>query len=293
MNQEKKYIDVTGELPNQELAAGEWYVRHREGLRRIGVGFLVVWSVITIGYSGYRWAEYLFVGYQADQRLLVDAIVNAPNYSSLNAVRGAKDPMISAVDIYAPMPKKYDFVAIVRNPNSRFLGLVTYKFIYPGGETPVKTTVLLPQTERPVAFFGYDSEQFPTAAQLVIQSVRWQRVNSHAIPNIANYMANRLMFPIEGVNFSRANQAGGIPVPRLTFDITNASAYSYWQPVFYLALLAGDQPVGYAYLSLDQFKAGEKRAIDLRLFSDRITVTDIRVFPVLNIFDRSVYMLPE
>ena len=283
-----RYVDPTNELPTRELRLGEWYVRHRELLRMILTILLAVWSVVTIGYSGWQWGVYLAVGYAEDERLLKALARPQIPYEVMHLAQGAKDLAIRSVDVFQPTGSKYDLVAEVENPNERWYAAITYKFTYSGGATASAVATVLPHSERPVAVFCHKADAYPAGAELMIESVRWQRANPHIIPDVESYLSERLNFPITDVLFS-----SGDSVPRLTFDITNATAYSYWQPVFYVALQSGGVPQGFIYVSLDQFRAGEKRSVDLRLFSPGAAGSAIRLIPAFSVFDPSAYMPPE
>jgi hypothetical protein len=54
----------------------------------------------------------------------------------------------------------------------------------------------------------------------------------------------------------------------------------------------GQSRVGLVPINLQQFRAGETRNIDVRLFGDTPTVTDVSVDPIINIFDPTVFMKP-
>ena len=286
-----RYVDPTKELPNQELALANWYVRHKEQLQRFGIGLLMIWSVLSIAFGIWQWGEYLLFGYVADEQLLVQ-LNRTPNYTLQHGRSGAQALAIGAIDIFETTPKKYDIAAEVRNPNARWVATLTYKFTTAAGETPVQTTVLLPKAVLPVIAFGYESSAYPSSPQLIIVATRWQRINPHVVTDVDRYMAERLTFPVSHVSWKPADASNGRTVPELSFDIQNATAYSYWQPVFIVTLRTGSQSVGYLYLTFDKFLSSETRSVKFHLISDRVSVGDIDITPAVNVFDRSVYIEP-
>ena len=287
-----KYSDPTGEFSNKQLRLGEWYLRHKIFLGKVGVGLLIAWSIITIGSSLVIWAKYLIFDYVSDEQMFARQVAEFQNYTALQANYGAQPLDIGSIQVYESAPDNYDFIAIARNPNLRWVATIDYHFVYGSGETPVATTELPPATERPIAVFGYGSEQFPSGARLVVDNIKWRNVNAHRVADPEQYLSERLSFDFDNFSFQRPNSADGISVQSLSFDLSNNSAYGFWSPVFYVVLKNGRQTVGMIYLLEDKFKAGETRKIDLRYFGETLSVSGIEVFPVVNIFDDSVFLNP-
>ena len=288
----EKYIDPTGEFTNKELRLAEWYLRHKILLGKIGAGVLIVWCVVTIGYSIWGWGAYLIFGWSQDRRLISQQARELQNYRALQPLYAAKELEVESVQVFRSGAKKFDAVADVKNVNERWSVRLKYHFVFGSEATPIAETVLLPQTARPVAFFGYQSDSYPEGAQFIIDEISWRRLNPHAFPDVAGYQSERLQFAAETFVFRPPEAASGVAVPGIVFDLLNQSAYSYWRPAFYVDLFNGFQRVGILFLSTEQFRAGTRRAIDLRYFGDQLTVTEIRVHPVVDIYDDSVYMSP-
>ncbi len=277
---------------NHELRLSEWYLRHKLGLEKLGIGLLIAWCVATIGFGLWGWGYYLFFGYWQDQNMLISELRQYTNYTLVQPLYREKDLVTSDVSVFQSADGVYSFVADVNNPNPDAIVKVTYSFSFAGGETMPDDTVLLPGERRMGTFGIHLASGFPTGVSLNIRSVEWKRIAHHYVPLPADYISARLMFATDHFVFSPPNTAEGRVVPSVAFDITNASAYSYWQPVFYVELYSGDTLVGVAYTTVSQFQSGNTSHLDLRLFGDTLHVTDIRVVPVINIFDPTVYMAP-
>lgn len=267
-----------------QLFWSEWYLRHKLLLERIGTVSLAVVAFGFLGYSLLAWGSYLFFGYAEDQRLLQEQLQTTPNYEDLQALYAAENIEVTSPRVFRSSPGLYDFAATAVNPNPRHVAYFRYRFVFPGGETPVAETFLLPGERRPIAVFGIALAPPPSAVRLEFVEETYLRIDPHRISDVAGYMSERLRFRAENLQLSDPS--------RVIFDLMNDSAYSYWQPVFYLELLSGGQTAGISFLRVDQFRAGEVRPIDLRLFGDIRGITDIRLSPVLNIFDPSAFMSP-
>lgn len=283
-----RYTDPTGQLPNRELEVSGWFLRHRLLLEHLGVGVLLVFCVVTMGYSVISWGFYLASGYFADQDNLSALRNSFENYTLLQPNYRAQELEIKETSILPSAPGKYDFLTMIRNPNDRHTAEVTFHFIVDGQDLPTYTDTLLPGEERPVGSFGVALDQSPNMGQMVIDSVKWQRINPHQVPDVAAFINTRRDIIAEHVTFTSELEDGGI----LTFDLVNRSAYSYWQPILYVMLLNGGDPSGAVFVSVDKLRAFETRALTVRVLAPNIPVTDIVVYPVLNVFSLDAYMMP-
>ena len=212
------------------------------------------------------------------------------NYAKLQPMYGAKDLVVKDVDVYNSVSDLYDFVARVENPNERWVAKVTYKFAFSGGETSLATTVIPPQSARPIAFFGAAAGSYPVGARMVNEKIDWRRLNPHIDVDIKNYIAERSKFSFERFAFTPASRSAGILNNMIAFHLFNNTAYGFWDVEFYVELKDGGDTVGLIYLNVDKFKTEEKRHIDLRSFVDNLRVSDIVVWPVFDVFDGSEYM---
>lgn len=296
-NTEKKkklptYIDPTGELPSSQLELGAWYLRHKILLGQIGVGILIAFCAVTISFSLWGWGKYLLVDYTQDEQLFLNQTLELQDYKNLQTSYGAEDLLVADTRVFRGASDMYDFVANITNPNERWVAKLKYHFDYTNGETDIAETVLLPGAKRPVAFFGHESNIFPSNIRFIIDEISWKSIDPHKIFDVASYANTRLMFSVDNFVFN-SPEAKGILVPSINFDLYNDSAYNFWQGVFYIELLNGGQTVGYVFLSVDQFMVGEKRAIDLRYFGGNLNVTDIRLHPVIDVFDDNTFMDPN
>ncbi|MBT3949426.1 hypothetical protein HOF40_05065 [Candidatus Parcubacteria bacterium] len=76
----------------------------------------------------------------------------------------------------------------------------------------------------------------------------------------------------------------------IEFDILNNTAYNYWEPTFYIELIKGSRTAGIIYFVSSEFKSQEERHVDLRSYIKNLEVSNIKVWPVVNVFDNSQYM---
>lgn len=290
MEKLSRYSDPTGEFSNRSLKLAEWYLKHKLLLQKIGKWFLVLWCIVTIGYSFGYWAYYLSYGYFKDQNMMQRQTLEFPNYDAVKPLYSAQSLQVGNIEVYNSVSDLYDFVARVSNPNERWIARLTYKFTYVGGETESHTTVLWPKAERPVIIFGISAGSYPSYPRLTIEKVDWKHINRNTQMDIPTFIAEHVKFTAENFTFTPASRLSGTLNHIIKFDLFNDTAYNFWDPEFYVELLDGNQTTGFIYLSLDKFKTGDKRSIDLRSWVDSLSVSDIVIWPIFNIFDKSEYM---
>ena len=287
----EKYSDPLNEFSNRELKISEWFLRHELKLKDIGKNALVVFCVITIGYSFGYWLYYFGYAYWQDQKMLVQQNYEFENYDNLKSLYSPKSPSISPVSVYNSVSEAtYDLEVMVNNPNDRWLLGLTYKFVYADGETEVLRTVVMPGSQRPIAYLGLKSEAYPEGAKLVLLQTEWQKIDAHALPNITEFLKQRSNFTFSNFKYAPEGRVNGTPANILTFVVKNNSAYGFWTVNFYVKLISGGESVGTIFLSVDKFKAGESRNVDLRSFVPGLNVEEIVLYPLINIFDSQAYL---
>lgn len=286
----ERYEDVTGEFTSSELKWGEWYVRHKILLRKIVIGVLLTWCTITVSYGLGYFVYYFSYGYFQDEQMMNQQLLELGNYKNVQYLIKAKDLQVGNVGVYNSITENYDFLAGVKNPNERWLAIVTYKFTFSGGETGLAWTILLPGSQRPIAYFGFKSSRYPTNPSLVIEDIKWKKISPHAVPGVKEFTDERINFPVENFEFTQASESAAIPNNIIQFDVYNNTAYNYWEPSFYIELINGNRTVGVVYLVIDQFKSGEVKHIDTRSFVDNLEIDNVKVWPVINVFDENEFM---
>lgn len=287
-----QYTDIIGGFSNRELQTATWYVRHKIFLQRLLVGGLAVVGILSLAISLIGWGDYLFRGMSQDTTNLALQTQSFPNYAAQHDTTGASRLVPGSTLIFASGPDSYDFSATIKNPNLRWSALVTYHFVFANGTTTLQSLPVLPGETRPLSALGQKLSGYPTNAALAIDHINWQHLDNHHIPNVPNYLSERLQFAVTNFAFSRANGTDALPAHQIVFDLTNASAYAYWEPAFDIELLNRAEPVGMLYVTVDRFGAGETRHIELRSLQPDLVVTDIAIYPRLNIFDPAIFMPP-
>ncbi len=284
------YQDVSGDFSSAQFKWSVWFVAHKVGLYNLAVFVMVVASVIFWSYSLYGIGDYILNGFRADT-LLQYNLASFPDYSKLAAHYGAQPIQVQSVENFADGSKAYNLVAQVSNINNNFIVHFDYHFVVGTESTPSMHGFLLAGESKPLVYFGYTGEM--NGSNLVFENVVWKRVSTHTIKNALDWQNERLNFVVSNFAFSSAGSGADVSGNRLTFKLQNNSAYSYAHADFVVGLMQSGGLATVIPLSLDNFKSLETRDIDLRNYNNGLVANDVSIYPLIDIYDRSVYLAPE
>lgn len=284
-----KYTDPTGEFGAKEFKRAVWYVKNKVLLHKIFISCLVGICAIFWLFSLWQWGDYLIFGIASDERLY-NELAMPVDYTVIHSKYSPQPIQILGTDIFASGANKYDIVSELANPNEGFLVNFDYYFVVGAEKTKAQKGFLLPGENRPAAFRGFLS--YPPQAGLVIENLVWERISSHSVPKVKIWQDARLNFSASDFSFTKSFGTDGAAADIIKFKLTNNSAYGYKEPDFYVGLFQNGSMVGLLSLHLSDFKSLETRDIDTRNYASGLSATDIKIFPLINIYDESVYMEP-
>jgi len=288
-----QYQSPMAGMSNRQLRFSGWYVRHKSQFRQLGKAALFVFALVTMSYALYGWSMYLLIGYKQDKTIFQNLISQFSNYDNLKPLYEAQPLDFSATKIFPSSDGQYDFVTEVRNTNSRQVAVISFSYTLGENLTKPQDTIVLPGQTTLLVAFGQETGSYPAGVRLNVLHIAWHRINPHQVFNVSEYISDRLLFTIANFSFSRATARSDVPSHRLTFDITNESAYSYWQPKFIVKLLASDQLVGVLPLTIDRFKSTKTYSLELRSLAPDLIVSQIVLVPLIDVFDEREFILPR
>lgn len=286
-----RFEDVTGEFTSAQFKRSYWFITHKVLLYKIAVGVLVVLSVIFWVFSLWRWGDYIINGISSDIALHNNLVV-FPNYIGIQAHYAPQPIQIAGVNAFAGSSKTYDLVAEVGNPNKNFIVHFDYYFITGDQKTPTQKGFLLANESRPLTYFGF-KDGYPNGVNLIMENVVWKRITAHTVSDPVAWQNNRLNFSVKDFSFSSPQTADGITANVVKFNLTNNSAFGYRDGLFVIGLMQGGGLAGVMPLILKDFKSLETRSVDLRNFSDNLQISDVQLFPLIDIYNQEVYLAPE
>ncbi len=282
-----KYQDPTQEFSSKELKWGFWYVKNKALLYKILIGGLVAVNAFFIIFGLWRWGGFL-LGLQ-DHLRVQTSLTSFVNYSGIHARYGALPAQVAEIQILPSRENKFDAVAEMANPNNRFLVRFDYYFLAGNAKTPTQKSFLLPGESRPVAGLGI-KDGLAVAPSLILENVEYERISAHEITDTISWQTYRLNFRISDFVFLKSLEQEGQNADAVKFNLTNNSPYDYVAPNFYVGLLQNGQMVGILPLYLDSLKSLETKNIDLRSFVPGLNITELALYPLINVYEEGVYV---
>ena len=286
-----KYEDPTGEFTTAEFKYSLWYVKHKLLLYRLTLIGLTVFSAVAWAFSIWRWADYAIVGIDADRRLGKE-LSRFSDQTILHDKFSAAALSVIDTSILPGGVNKYDAVAAVANPNDHFRVSFDYHFIVDGNALPTQHTFLLAGETRPVVYFGIEGTAAPGSAELVLENINWQRVPARLVGDPLAWQAQRLNFVTDAFVSIPPNPATGIAAHVVQFKLSNRGSSGYRAPTFYVGFLFQDSLVGIMPLRLPQLGYAETAQVDLRSFVSNLQVSGVKIFPLIDVYDREAYLPP-
>jgi len=287
-----RYSSAPDELTGRELKLGLWFARNKVLLYKILIGSLIGLNIIFWVFSLWKWGDFLIFGITENTKLAQSA-TQFVNYTGIQAHFSPQPLQIITTQFFNSGPGKVDVVAEVANLNDRFVVRFDYYFMINGQKTDVNAGILLPGEDKPVAVLGLEDSVFSGTPELVLENLKWTRISSHDVKDVPSWQGERLNFAVSDVKFIRKGSEEGVAAAAIQFKLTNQGPYGFVNPKFYVGLYQGQAMVGVLPLELQRFHSQQIVDVDLRSFATNISVTDIKVFPLIDIYDPAVYMEPE
>ena len=283
-----------GQLTEDKLNWGYWWVTHKVQVRRNFSIFLMLVDLLLVGYAAFGFLDYYYGSGVPERAQLAQMARQLTNYASFRQARAPQPLLMGSVDVLDAGEKAFDLAASVTNPNMGYWVDFDYQFASGGSAVgPVKHDFILPGATKYIHDLGVKSESSPNPAELQLANVGWHRVNAHLIrPDLATWAGIRLNFRIDNSAFKAPAPSDQLTVSRATFDFKNDTGFGYRRLGFFVALTGQAGLVGVNYVTVSDVRPGEVRTVDASWFSDLPSVTAVEVTPDVNIFDDKVYIPP-
>lgn len=287
-----RYSDPTHEFESKTFKQSMWFVQNRVLLYKIGMYTLVGVAAGLWLFSLVAWGNYLIFGISADTRLY-QQLATFSDYTNIHPRYTALPLQIVGANVFQGGVNKYDLVAEINNPNPNFTVKFSYHFEVDGAVLPTQQGFLLAGESRPIVQFGYEAQGYPSAPGFVLEEARFTRVDPHTVKDTQAYQTERLSFEVSGYDFISGTGLDAPDANALRFNLKNASPYGYKEANFVVAALDSGTMLGVLPLQVSNFKSMETRPIDLRSYVSNLNANEAQVFPMVDIYDATVYMEPE
>lgn len=279
-NRLRSYKDPSG-VSWREMNFGLWIAEHRRLITRVITVFLILLSAFFFIYSTYAYIIYFVRG----------PIDNQVENQVLSPRKVVDDLILEPVRALA-RGGDYDLVLKINNPNDNFWADFRYCFYQDETQLECNNSFILPSEEKYVMLLASKITS-STGVSFKIEDIFWSRVNRRAIPDWPLFLAERIDFVVSDIQFLNASRSGLSELVKfntLEFSIYNHSAYNYFEAPLEILLYSGSQLVGVEWHLVNNFMAGETRAVKISWPGDIGNVDDVKITPRIHVIKDDVYL---
>jgi hypothetical protein len=267
-----------------------WWVTHRAFLKRLGIALFVAFDAALLLFGGWHLMDAFAVSYGSEQNAVLRMVaLGQSDLSAYTRANAAQDLEAGDGRVISIGNNRYDLYTTLQNPNDDWWAEFTYAFSKDDGATDVRTGFILPSEEKPMAELAVDSLSPIQSTSLVIEDVRWHRVDHHAVPDYPTWASDRLHFVVSTSSFEKETRFDGQTFGRTSFTMENDTAYSYYDVGVFVLLLRGSSVVGVNRTTLTSLESGVESMVTVNWFGTLPSVSEVQIIPELNIFDLEVY----
>jgi len=271
------------DLPSKNIKFGLWFLSHKDQFKKAGILLLLLWCVVTVGYSIYGLTVH-FLEIGPLQQSLAGLITDNINLDKLRQSQTPKPLNISDASVVYTGNNRYDLYAEVENPNTNYaIDNLTFTFEGPGLTTEPATVYILPGQKIYLMSLGNVVNQHLTQAAVKISNLKW-----HRITTLANFP--QLDIKLSTINI---NQSPDQLRSWIDFTATNNTVYNFREIKWLAVLYSGQQIVALNELTSNDFITGEARDITLSWFNQLPQISKAEVIPMINLSDsNNFYKIP-
>ena len=267
-----------------------WWLEHRRGLRKGGIVALVIIEAAMALIGLWAFADYFLIDYVDEQNLIGSFFEGAED---LKLVTEAQAPLPLAVSEPRTVTtgSGFDVVALVDNRNEGHVAQISYRWVFGEESTEQERLVILQDTTVPLAAFGVGKR--PSNPELVIDKTEWWRVDRHTIGDPVAWKNARLNLVTVDARHDNDVVVGDETFGRTTLTLNNQSGYGYYAVDLFVILKRGGATVGVNETTVSNLEPREERRVQLDWFDATPSPDTIEVYPVVNLFDDTVYLPPQ
>ncbi len=279
------------DLDKKILARGYWIATHRLALERWATRGLTALIILVYLLFFVQFGLYMYRLNQW-QELLARSIVPTIPWSAVNKDLAPLDIDFGTPMVFPQGENKYDFVVEVYNPNQQWaLESMNYTFEFGTNEaTKADHAFILPGERKYIAVLGYRStDPIKGVGHFTTSDFRWHKV-SHLPPlnwdfTVPPTYTARLATVEKGVQ--------SVLPAEVHWTVRNESTLNIRKVVWQISYLSSGKLVGLSEYTSENFPFLEERDFSLSAPDSIGRVENVKVYPIVNIFDPNFSYLPQ
>lgn len=287
-----RYNDPEG-LTETKMNIGLWYLEHKKQMLFLFNIILITISVFSWAYVLYGLGYYFIKGMPEDRKLaneLAQRNLVGHEYFLKIAPRNLG---VYETESFRLDNGKYDFMAVVKNPNKDRVGRFKYSFLTDNYETEKETGFILPGETKYLLVLGQEVLGNPNIVNLKISGLEWIRLDKHTYPDWEAFYKEHMAVSAENVKFTPAKSTiltEKINLNQLDFTLENSSAYNYRSVGMIILLKQADRVVAVNKYKANDLLSGEKREVGMTWPGRLGRIDNTLVIPEIDISRDDIYI---
>ncbi|MFA4936668.1 MAG: hypothetical protein WC575_00020 [Patescibacteria group bacterium] len=270
-------------IPEQEFKLGYWFFIHRDLFKKVIISLLLLIILSFGGYGIIGLIRYLATT-RAYNQMLVSLTENNVDTSFWKIKNKAEEIQVIKVQAIA-LGQTYDLVAEIKNPNLRWsVTSLDYRFLVDGQELATGSSFILPLEEKYITAYNIRLNNNYKDISLVITENRWQRLRDFKEFPILNFIMTGQQ--VEDINLTSQGAQQGT---RLAIDLTNRSAYSFWQVNITALLKSGNEIMAVASKAITSMESGQTQTVEFFWPQSYHNISEVIIKPEVNVLDPEVF----
>lgn len=280
-----------GQLEEDRLKWGYWWVTHKVQLRKVLIIGLVIFDVIFVAIGIFGFVDWFLLSGVKERSVIGTLSQQNIDYTYFREKTRAHELSVESAMVLGSSQDSYDTLAKITNSNIQWRAEFDYHFEVSGSVTPTKRGYILPGDSRWLYALGQKSETRPASAQLVLGNVMWKRVDLHDTqPDYATWASKRLNIVVSDVAYVGPQPQDAVAVSKAKFKVTNATGFGYFNMGFVVVLYSGTRITGVNRVAVSDIRAGEVKNVEATWFADLPVASKVEVLPEIDIFDPRAYI---
>ncbi len=287
----ERYQDPTKEFSNRDYKISVWLIKNKSNIKKTIIVILIFFNVISLGISLIGWIKYFVVDYyQIENNLRILSLKNIDliNYRLKHPVEELKIGFIKTIK--SDYKNKYNLLAEITNSNQNWYALINYKFTFQNHETKNLQSIIFPQQKSYLTYFGLETNYAPSNVKLIINNIKWQRIQPPNSERPLDYVKAHLNFTISDFKYEYLDIKKGQKNNLISFVLTNNTVYDYWDAKFLILYLKNNNIVGIKKIIFNRFYNHEQKPVNIKILNTDLKIDKIKVIPLFNVLSPNNYI---
>lgn len=269
-------------------------MNNKEKLKKLAYGLVIAVEAGLLLFVLWTFTDSFLISYGAEKQAVGEMVAYGQEDLHAYTLAHAAAPLsYSGASVLSAGSGRYDFYAILNNPNPEWWADVVYKFTSTAGESEEQRDFILPGEEKPVILFAQPSDSAPRSVTFELLEVNWHRLDRHAVGNYELWYKDRISFDIRDIAVEKDIEVDTKTISRVSFTVENRGAYSFYDPEFIILLKRGASIVGLNSITLSSLDEGETEAVVVNWFDSMPASSKVEILPNINLFDEMIYKTLE